>query len=150
MHSCRRAIVTLLFSFCAYGQNAPLAKDAVIQMVKAGLPEDVIVSKIRSEANPPKLSTDDLISLKSVGVSDGVLRALVSPSPKTDPPSASGSSIASADADNPMGPHDPMQNVQSETSIRNCSNLYHSSVNLQLARCLPHRLDWLETKFHAV
>jgi hypothetical protein len=108
MNLCRKAIVALLLPFCAYSQDAPLSKDAIIQMSKAGLPEDVIVSKIRSEPSPPKMSTDDLISLKSAGVSDGVIRALVSPSPKSDPAVASGPAfIASGDPDDPMANHDP-------------------------------------------
>jgi hypothetical protein len=112
MNFCRNAVVTVCcsfcFSLCAYSQDEPLTKDTIIQMVNAGLPEDVIVSKIRSEANPPKLSTDDLVSLKSAGVSDGVIRAMVSPSLKADPAAASGPAyIAPADPDDPMGPHDP-------------------------------------------
>jgi len=92
-----------LFAFCAYGQDAALTKDTIIQMAKAGLPEDVIVSKIKTEANLPKFSADDLISLKSAGVSDGVIRTLVSPSPKSDSPAASGtSSAALANANDPI------------------------------------------------
>jgi hypothetical protein len=76
MNSCRNAIVALLFSFCAYGQDAPLTKDAIIQMAKAGLPEDAIIGKIGSQPNPPKFSTADFIEMRSAGVSDGVMRAL--------------------------------------------------------------------------
>jgi len=79
-----------LVTFCAYSQNAPLTKDTVIQMVKAGLPDDVIISKIKTEANLPNLSTDDLIALKSAGVSDGVIRALLSPAPKPEPSTSGG------------------------------------------------------------
>jgi hypothetical protein len=108
MNICRSLIMVVCFSFCLAGQDAPLTRDTIIQMVKAGLPEDVIVSKIRSEPNPPQWSVDDLIALKSAGASDGVLRALVSPGPKADPPAA-GSAVpaASADPDDPMAPHDP-------------------------------------------
>jgi hypothetical protein len=97
-----------LFAFCAYSQNAPLTKDMIIQMVKAGLPEDVIISKIKAEANPPNFSTDDLIALKSAGVSDGVIRALVNPAPKPESPTASGAANATlADPNDPMAAHDP-------------------------------------------
>jgi hypothetical protein len=108
MNLCRSLIIVMCFSFCQAGQNAPLTRDTVIQMVKAGLPEDVIVSKIRSEPNPPKWSADDLIALKSSGTSDSVLRALVSPGPTADPPAVgSAVRVASADPDDPMAPHDP-------------------------------------------
>ena len=50
-----------LFAFCAYSQNAPLTRDVIIQMVKAGLPEDVIISKIRlnriSQTSAPMTSS---------------------------------------------------------------------------------------------
>ncbi len=112
MNLCRSAIAAFCFSFCfslcAYSQDVPLTKDAIIQMVKAGLPEDVIVSKIRNEANPPNLSTDDLIALKSAGVSDGVIRALVSPVPKAETPAASAPAPAAPpDPNDPMAAHDP-------------------------------------------
>jgi hypothetical protein len=96
----------LLFSLCAFGQNAPLTKDAVIQMVKAGLPDDVIISKIKSEPNLPNLSTDDLIALKTAGVSDGVIRALLSP-PAAPAPAAVATIAPPADPNDPMAPHDP-------------------------------------------
>lgn len=88
-----------LLALSANSQAAPptgaqLTKDTIIQMVKVGLPEDVIVSKIKAEANLPKLGADDLISLKSAGVSDGVIRALVGSSPKPDPAAANGTPTA--------------------------------------------------------
>ena len=96
-----------LIAFCAYCQDAPLTRDTIIQMLKANLPEDVIVAKIRSERNPLRVSTDDLIALKAAGASDGVLRALVRSAPK-DPPTTGGAVNAiSEDPDDPMGQHDP-------------------------------------------
>src|SRR5271165_4432049 len=100
--------LVLCLSLLAHCQDVPLTKDAIIQMAKAGLPEDVIVSKIRSQPNPPTISTDDLIALKSAGVSDGVIRALVSPAPKADSAAASTpATTAPADPNDPMAPHDP-------------------------------------------
>jgi len=105
-----------LFAFCAYRQNAPLTKDTIIQMSKAGLPEDVIISKIRAQLNPPNFSTDDLIELKSAGVSDGVLRALVSTTPKPETPSASAPPPApGADPNDPSALHDPGIYLMTET-----------------------------------
>src|ERR1035441_10235230 len=108
MNLCHRVALAVCLAFCLHSQDAPLTKDAIIQMVKAGLPEDVIVAKIRSEAIPPKLNTDDLIALKSAGASDGVLRALVNPASKVDTAPATAAapvSSNSADADNPLAPH---------------------------------------------
>ncbi len=112
MKLCRYAMAAVCFlswfSVCAYGQDEPFTKETIIQMVKAGLPEDVIVSRIRSEANPPKISNDDLLSLKAAGAGDEVIRALVTPSPEAAPlPSGRPANIQQADPDDPMGPHDP-------------------------------------------
>jgi hypothetical protein len=54
-----------------------LTNDSVIQMVKAGLPEAVVIGKIKSTATKFDLKTDSLVSLKKAGVSDKVLEAMV-------------------------------------------------------------------------
>jgi len=100
----RNTIAILLLCSCASAQDAPLTKDTIVQMTKVGLPDDVIVGKIRGEARPPKMSADDLIALKSAGVSDGVLRALVTPAPAADPPGMTLS--VNRDQNDPMAPHD--------------------------------------------
>jgi len=61
----RNAIAIFALSLCALAQDAPLTQETIIQMSRVGLPDDVIVSKVRSEARPPKISADDLIALKS-------------------------------------------------------------------------------------
>lgn len=94
----------LLFSLCAFGQNAPLTKDTVIQMVKAGLPDDVIITKIKADPNLPNLSADDLIALKTAGASDAVIRALLSPAPA---PAPVATIAPPADPNDPMASHDP-------------------------------------------
>jgi hypothetical protein len=54
-----------------------LTNDSVIQMVKAGLPEAVVIGKIKSTATKFDLKTDSLVGLKKAGVSDKVLEAMV-------------------------------------------------------------------------
>jgi hypothetical protein len=65
-----------------------LTNDSVIQMVKAGLPETVVIAKIKSTATKFDLKTDSLVNLKKAGVSDKVLEAMMS--------TGSGSPTASA------------------------------------------------------
>ena len=55
-----------------------LTNDSVIQMVKAGLPEAVVIAKIKGTASKFDLKTDSLVGLKKAGVSDKVLEAMVS------------------------------------------------------------------------
>jgi len=69
----------ILLSLCALvlmAQTA-LTNDSIIKMVKAGLSDDIVVSTINSQ--PAKYSTgpDDLISLKSAGVSDKIVGAMI-------------------------------------------------------------------------
>jgi len=80
-----RVVVTLILmaavSFSLPGATSiaqeVLTNDSVIQMVKAGLPEAVVIGKIKSTATKFDLKTDSLVSLKKAGVSDKVLEAMV-------------------------------------------------------------------------
>ena len=72
-----------------------LTNDGVIKMVKAGLAESVIIQKIRTSQKKFDTSTDGLIKLKTAGVPDKVIEAMVggAPAPATaaappPPPSA--------------------------------------------------------------
>jgi hypothetical protein len=69
------AMASLCVVLC-FGQNAALTQEQIIRMSKVGLPEDVIVTRIKAEPIPLKVGTDDLIKLKRAGVSDGVIRVL--------------------------------------------------------------------------
>jgi hypothetical protein len=55
-----------------------LTNDSVIQMVKGGLPEAVVIAKIRSTPSKFDLKTDSLVGLKKAGVTDKILEAMVS------------------------------------------------------------------------
>jgi hypothetical protein len=56
-----------------------LTNDAVIKMVKAGLPESVVIQKIQTSQKRFDTSTDGLIKLKGAGVSDKVIEAMMAP-----------------------------------------------------------------------
>ncbi|MGH7300739.1 MAG: hypothetical protein ACREJE_10035 [Candidatus Rokuibacteriota bacterium] len=74
-----------------------LTNDSVIQMIKAGLPESVVISKIRSTATKFDLRTESLVSLKKNGVSDKVLEAMMAPgSPATGTQVAAATPAAAA------------------------------------------------------
>jgi hypothetical protein len=67
---------TALASGGQAGGAAPLTNDDVIKMVQAKLPDAVVVAKIRSSPCKFDTTTDSLIKLKQVGVSDAVLQAM--------------------------------------------------------------------------
>lgn len=68
-----------------------LDNEGVIEMVRAGLSEDVIISKIRAiaTAEPASLALDTSVEglkkLKDLNVSDSLLRVMISPSAFSDP-----------------------------------------------------------------
>ncbi len=68
-----------------------LTNDTIVTMVKAGLGEELIVSKIKISQNQFDLSTDSILKLKTEGVSEKIIMAMIEasappapPQPKTD------------------------------------------------------------------
>jgi len=91
------------FALVAAAQQS-LNNDAIIKLVKAGLSDDLIVSTIFSQAGTYDTSTDGLIALKSGGVSDKVVGAILS---KAAGGTAAASSPAAATAPVGTNPDDP-------------------------------------------
>jgi hypothetical protein len=56
-----------------------LTVNGVIEMVEAGLSDDIILTRLRKEQKAFDLSTDDLIRLKKAKVSDAVLKVMMDP-----------------------------------------------------------------------
>jgi hypothetical protein len=83
------AVVFLAFCPLLVAQQS-LNNDSVIKLVKAGLSDDLIVSTIDAQPGKYDTSTDGLIALKSAGVSDRVVSAIVlktsQPAPSAVPP----------------------------------------------------------------
>jgi hypothetical protein len=78
-----------------------LTNQGVVEMVKAGLSERVIIAKIRTSPTNFDTSTDGLIALKKGGVSEKIIEAIMSPSAPPPaaaaappPPSAPAGSVA--------------------------------------------------------
>jgi hypothetical protein len=90
----------------AQGNSAPvLHNEDVIQMVHAKLSDGLIVAKIKSSPCKFDTSTEQLIKLKSEGVSDEVLKAMAEcGAPATAPAAAT---APPADPNNPDSPHAP-------------------------------------------
>ena len=84
MTHCRKVLpllaVALLFigSNRSYGQETTkLTNDDVIEMVRSGLSEQLILSKIRSSPPGFLLGAQDLIDLKKAGVSEKTIQAMM-------------------------------------------------------------------------
>jgi tetratricopeptide (TPR) repeat protein len=72
----------------AQNATAGLTNDDIIKLVKAKLPDSIIVAKIKSSGCDFVTDADALIKLKQAGVSDAVLQAMVEAPPPTPPTSA--------------------------------------------------------------
>ncbi len=86
-----------------------LNNDSIIKLSKAGLSDDLIVSTINAKPGIYDTSTEGIIALKTAGVSDKVVAAIVTKGSAPAAPAASSASPATTegDADDPASPHDP-------------------------------------------
>jgi hypothetical protein len=73
----------MLLSFCLLlhlpplGANEILSNDDVIKMVKAKLPDDLVITKIKVSKNRFDTSTDALATLQTQGVSIGIVKTMI-------------------------------------------------------------------------
>jgi hypothetical protein len=81
----RKSFLVLMFlAFCPLlVAQQTLNNDAVVKLVKAGLSDDLIVSTINASPGTYDTSANGLIALKSAGVSDKVVSAVVLKAPAT-------------------------------------------------------------------
>jgi hypothetical protein len=101
----RKTLLAIIFlAFCSLltAQQA-MNNDSVIKMIKAGLSEDLIITTINASPATFDTSTDGLIALKSAGVSDKVVAAMVAraaaPAAAPPPPPAPAASPRPAGID---------------------------------------------------
>jgi curli biogenesis system outer membrane secretion channel CsgG len=79
--------------------------DSVIQLVKAGMSEDLIIKSLKKTNKPADLSPADMVKLKQAGVSDNVIGVMLDPS--STPAPAAAAAPAPAAAPPPPPPPDP-------------------------------------------
>src|SRR5437763_14333431 len=75
-----------------------LTNDSIIKMLKAGLGEDIVLSTVKAQPGNFATGVDDLIALKSAGVGDNVIGAMV------DKMASRGNPLAPAPASTPVPP----------------------------------------------
>jgi hypothetical protein len=102
----RRAVVILgcLLLFGSLTGSAaaqkPLTNQDVVNMVQAGLSEDIVIEKIKTSKTAFDTSTDGLVALKKAGVGSDIIRVMVNPSAASSPGGA-GSRLANSNAPAP-------------------------------------------------
>ena len=70
--------------------STTLTVQDVIKLVQAGLPDDLIIAKIRRNNKPYDLSADEILNLKNAGVSANVLKAMIEPQVQAPAPQTGG------------------------------------------------------------
>lgn len=104
----RVALLSLLLACSAWSQQMShrLTNQDIIDMTALGLPDDLIVTKIRSAARPEDLSFDTSVAglkaLKAAHVSDAVIKVMINPAPS--PVAAAATPPGSAPANDPNLP----------------------------------------------
>ena len=82
----------LAFVLPCVAQQA-LTNDSVIKLAKSGIGDDLVVASINAQPGTYSLSTDNMMALKTAGVSDKVIAAMIA---KSAAPAPSASLAASA------------------------------------------------------
>lgn len=100
------ALILSIGAITASAQDEVMTNAEVISLTRAGLSSPLIVGKIRTSTSDFDLSTDSLIELKSAGVTDDVVAAMLeAKSGKSPTASANGTPRAAGDPNDPMSPH---------------------------------------------
>jgi hypothetical protein len=73
---------------------------SIIRLTKAGVKDDVMIATLRSRNQTFILSDDDLINLKTAGVSDAVIKVMLNPA-------GNGGSATAAAPVSPLSPSSP-------------------------------------------
>jgi hypothetical protein len=99
-------VAVLLLVGLGIGQEI-LTNEAVVEMVAAGLPDEIIIAKIKSSETSFDLSTPALAKLTQAKVSSVVMKAMIEPK-ASDPGVPAATAVpAPTNPDDPMAPHDP-------------------------------------------
>jgi hypothetical protein len=64
--------------------TAPSGVDTVIELVKAGMSEALVIRTLKGEGKTYKLSTADLLKLQKAGVSENIIEAMSNQDPAGD------------------------------------------------------------------
>jgi hypothetical protein len=91
--------LTLIFCFytgfvSSQTNSDTLTNEKVISLIKSGLPSSLIITKIQTSITKFDITTDDLIKLKTDGVTDDIINAMINPNSSDANLKASNDSIS--------------------------------------------------------
>ena len=99
-------VAVLLLVGVVIGQEI-LTNEAVVEMVTAGLPDEIIIAKINSSKSSFDLSTSALAKLTQAKVPSAVMKAMIDPKASSPGTPAAAAVPTPTNPDDPMAPHDP-------------------------------------------
>jgi hypothetical protein len=104
-------LILAAFAVCQQpASNQPLVNDSIVEMVRAGLSEDIIIAKIQNAAANYDVSTSGLVSLGKEKVSDNIIKTMMEAQRNEDLRRAmpvAAPVVDSLDPNSPDAPHDP-------------------------------------------
>jgi hypothetical protein len=108
----------------------------VVPIVPAGLPESVIVAKIRTTATKFDLQADALVNLKKAGISDKILEAMMAPgSPATGtmpaPPAATAVAVPAGPLVAPARDRDVVYHLTGDKYVELAPSVAELETNFQ-------------------
>lgn len=95
----------LLCAVLVVGQQI-LDNDTILKLVKAGLSENVIVGMVKNQPGRYSTTADDVINLKTAGVSDAIISAIVEKGSGTTPQPAVAVPVPPSETTEPLVLHD--------------------------------------------
>jgi hypothetical protein len=108
----------ILMSFAVCQQpsaNDVLVNQSVVDMVKAGIPGDIIISKIQTSPAAFDLSTNGLVSLGKQKVPSDIVKAMLQAQGHVQSPQGASAAAESADPNSPDSPHEAGIYIYSKT-----------------------------------
>jgi len=123
----RRSLAFLAGLLCIavgaiYAQDI-LTNKSILEMVSAGLPDEIIIARIKSSRTGFDLSTPELAKLTQAKVSTAVIKAMIEPKPGDPGTVAGAAGVASANPNDPDAPHEAGIYLFSDKGVRQMTPL---------------------------
>jgi hypothetical protein len=130
--------ILLVCSLAALGQSEILTNQTIIELTKAGLAPDVIVSKMRSSSPKFDVSAAALIELKRSGVDDGVIAWMIDTSTKSSAASTQKQTPEIEELDRRRTPLEALTNAKTVAIHKSSLNPSRQALEKELMK----RPDW--------
>jgi len=124
-----------------------LTNDSVIQLLKVGISEDVIISKIQKTKHSFDLSVNGMVALKQAGVSDRLMHFMMDPTKPPETKAGSSPDIPATAPATPAAPKEAPKTAETIATAPAAPNLptemgVYASKEGQWAEISPEIVNW--------